>query len=105
MLNIPDKLRLWTQSVHPHLHTSRWENELGYIAASVIERLEARNARLLEALKFYADPYEFQLVLGREPTGKNSADWELVPDFYDECDFEHRAREIIATEEKEREHD
>ena len=34
------------------------------------ERLEASNARLLEALQFYADPYEFQLALGREPTGK-----------------------------------
>ena len=54
MLSIPDKLRLWTQSVHPHLHTSRWENELGYIAASVIERLEARNTGLLVALKLVA---------------------------------------------------
>ena len=59
MLSIPDKLRLWTQSAHPYLHTSRWENELGYIAASVIERLEARNAELVAALdKHHGTPCE-----------------------------------------------
>jgi hypothetical protein len=64
---------------------------------SIVESLKAKwatpdaireeNARLREALEFYADPWKF-----REP-GEDAAS---VPDFYDEMDFGDKARAALA---------
>lgn len=63
-------------------------NDITALAADEIERLRA-------ALEFYADPWEHQAKRGLRP---ENADWEPVPDFYDEADFGSRARAALSGE-------
>jgi hypothetical protein len=58
--------------------------------AALRERIE----KLSEALRFYEDPWKYQIdVIGR--SGPDDTKWESTPDFYDELSFGDRARAAL----------
>lgn len=59
------------------------------------EAVEAQLREAVEVIRWYEDPWERQIEMGRKP---GSDDWESVPDFYDETDFGERARAFLANQ-------